>query len=354
MKRVVISTFNNSKNNYGAVFQACALSDFIKSLGYFPYNITIQKRAKSNTNILLCIKRLVKALINFPFRKFEKERTRSFYYFTSQTQNQIIYKNVDVLWANPPEAEVYLSGSDQVWNPINIHEDFFLRYAKSGWKKISYAASMGYEHIPVANIERFSQYISDYDTISVREDTMIEIISQYTNKTVRQNIDPVFLKDKSEWVKMSIPYDRLKFDKFILVYAIEWNQNYNTQLNMLKQQLGVPVVFICIGNIKNICANQVIRDASPNHFLYLLDKADFVVATSFHGIALSIVFNKPFLALPGNDKPTRIQSLLRHFGLSDRTKLACAQQSIDYELINKIIDLDRDAAAVYLTQAIEE
>ena len=349
--KIVVSTFNNSKNNYGAVFQSCGLYSFLTKTKHDVFYVTLKNRGKPKQSAVAKIKELVKKVLLLPHARAFKRRQQKFMQFTKDTQNQIVYSTKEELFQNPPRADVYLAGSDQVWNPVAMHEDLFLAYAPKNSKKISYAASMGHEHIPECNKERFTELIKDYSAFSVREDTVVDIIKQFTDKPVYQHIDPIFLKSKEEWQLLEKPYEKLKFKKFILAYVIEWNAEHNAKLKELKKKTGLPVVSVNIGNLKKVCADQIIYDASPNEFLYLLDRADYVVASSFHGIAMSIVYNKPFLALPGQNMPTRIQSLMRHFdiNMSDSINYGTEQ----FKAINELIVQDRSKAKEYLNQVVD-
>jgi len=243
---IIVSTFNNSKNNYGAVFQSCALSQFLRRMEFDVHNVTLEDRGVKRRNIKSYIKSLVKKTLLLPHLVNLRRREAKFKDFVEHTQNQIKYKTRNELYNFPPVADVYISGSDQVWNPISMHEDLFLSYAPRNSKKISYAASMGNEVIPLSKDKRFGELISEYSSISVREDTMIDVIKRYTNKSVTQNIDPVFLKTKEEWERLENVYKKIKFDKYILVYAIEWNSEFNNRLKDLKKKTGLPVVSINI------------------------------------------------------------------------------------------------------------
>lgn len=353
MKKLIISTFNNSNNNYGALFQSCALAAFLKKMDYDVYNVTIENRSTANDSTTIKLKKKIKRLLLLPQKKFINERNKKMRDFAADNQNQLVYKNVQELYDNPPEADVYISGSDQVWNPTNIHDDFFLCYADDRKKKISYAASMGHERIPQSVETKFADYIARYDSISVREDSMIPIIRRYTDKKIHQHIDPVFLMTKEEWMEFERPYKALKYDKFIFVYALEWSADHNEKLLQLKKRTGLPVVSINAGNIKKMHADQVIYNASPNEFLYLLDKASFVVTTSFHGTAMSLVYNKKFMGFTGSDKPTRIESLFRHYGIDSRSTVDAAISEINYDVVNRSIEQDRNKAREYLLNSIE-
>ncbi len=59
--------------------------------------------------------------------------------------------------------------------------------------------------------------------------------------------------------------------------------------------------------------------STPEEFLGYIQNAECIVTTSFHGVAFSIVFRKPFYFIStGNKAENRITSLLEQLGLSDR------------------------------------
>ncbi len=349
--KIVVSTFNNSKNNYGALFQSCGLYSFLTKLGHEVSYVTLAQRGKRRPK-RFALKTRIKQLLLLPHKKQMEQRVLKLRQFARDTQNQIVYRDKVELFANPPRADVYLSGSDQVWNPVAMHEDLFLAYAPAGAKRISYAASMGHETIPELNKARFAELIGQYDTISVREDTVVDIVRPFTDKPVYQHIDPVFLKSREEWEMLESPYPKLKYKQYILTYIIDWNAEFAKRLAELKKQTGLPIVSVNLGNIKKIGADQVIYDASPNEFLYLLHHAAMVVATSFHGVAMSVVYNKPFLPLAGAHLPTRIQSLMRHFDID--TNKSIAYEPSDFVRINEQIARDRGAAKEYLENAMRK
>ncbi len=351
MKKVIVSTLNDSTNNYGAVFQACGLSNFLKEMGGDVYFISISMKNKSK-NLKSYIRGIMIRLIMFSKHKAIRRRIKGFTEFIKETQQLIYYKTEAELFKLPPSADVFISGSDQVWNPVAMCDRLFLAYAPTAATKISYAASMGDEHIPEKNEVKFKNYIRSYEHVSVREDTCIPIIERYTDKIVHQHIDPVFLMTKDQWANLERPYLNLKYKEYILVYAIEYNGTFSEKLQDLRKKTGLPVVAINIGTINKVNADQVIYDLSPNEFLFLIRKASYVVASSFHGNALSLVFNKPFVPLVGYSLPTRIQSLLRHFSLCEND---CQNlDNVKYERINKIIELDRKKAYQYFNDIFNQ
>lgn len=356
-KRVLISTFNNSLNNYGAIFQSYALAQTLKRLGHEPLFLTLDRRTVQNPAVLRqsLIRRLkgTAARLLLPSNKPQRqERAQKFISFVKTHQNLVVYHTLEDLSADPPAADVYLSGSDQVWNPRNLHPEMFHYYVSDDAVLASYAASMGNETIPEENKALFAKYIGRYDRVSVREDTMIPIIEQFTGKTVHQHIDPVFLLTREDWLSLSKPYAKLKFDKYILMYMIEFDRSLIRKFRKLRKETGLPIVLVTLSGRKTGFADQVVMDASPEEFLSLLAGAEMMVASSFHGCALSIVFQKPFVSVSGKDKPTRILSMLRHFHLERQNSagITRAAAEVDYTAVSAQIDLDRKEAEAYLTE----
>ena len=144
-----------------------------------------------------------------------------------------------------------------------------------------------------------------------------------------------------------------KYKKYIFLYLIDWNKKDIDRLLTLKKETGLPLVLVTLGGRSRGFADQTIFDASPEEFLYLLANAEMVVASSFHGTALSIVFNKPFVAVAGTAKPARIKSLLRHFSLEGHNTLDISMQNalVDYEPVNRQILKDQKEAEDYLVKA---
>ncbi len=356
-KSVLIATYNDSKNNYGGVFQAFALSETIKKIGHDVRFVTIENPVGDcpiKASMIQRGKRIIALILSVPTRAKRALREKKFAEFKNKTQCRVLYKDYETLLENPPEADVYLSGSDQVWNPRNLRQDFFFPYAPKNKPLISYAASMGCEQIPKENLDFFKKNVARYDRVSVREDTATEIVSLYTSKTVHQHIDPVFLVDRQKWESMATEYKKLKYDQYILLYMINWDKTKTRELIKLKKETGLPLVLVTLGGRKPSYADQVIMDASPEEFLYLMLHAHMVVASSFHGVALSIVMNKPFIAVSGRQNPTRIQSLLRYMNLEDHDtyEMNYERAQFDSEAIAHRIKAAQEISFEYLKEAI--
>ena len=83
--------------------------------------------------------------------------------------------------------------------------------------------------------------------------------------------------------------------------------------------------------------------------MWLIDNAEAVVASSFHGVALSLNLNKKLCAIVSSESPSRVSTLLSVLGvkipkISDVMKFDLS----DYISINKKIADEKNVALEYL------
>ncbi|MBQ1817176.1 MAG: polysaccharide pyruvyl transferase family protein, partial [Clostridia bacterium] len=71
--------------------------------------------------------------------------------------------------------------------------------------------------------------------------------------------------------------------------------------------------------------------------------AEIVVTNSFHGVMLSLIFGRPFIAVPveGKDMNARIQNVLRELGQTHRIL-----STADPERVEELVKEGLDKAAV--------
>lgn len=317
MKKIAIIT-KYSAYNYGAMLQAYALQTTIEKLGATPIMVDFEKQERPNFKVGKSIIGLINKIYSIRyknelangFKRFEQFRDESLYLSNS-------YNSYAELKENPPEADVYISGSDQVWNPLKIQETSFLRFLPKDKVKASYAASMGISYIPKGSMRLFAEYVSDFDFISVREEDAKKLIEESTEEKCRVDVDPVFLLSKDEWKELAVPSQIKK--PYILCYCLYRPQWLNDWLKKLNKATGKDIVVVTINAYRNLYHNKIVRDAGPREMLGLLINAGFVISSSFHGVALSIVNRKPFYAIINPDAPSRIENMLKRFHLENRT-----------------------------------
>ncbi|MBO5627760.1 MAG: polysaccharide pyruvyl transferase family protein [Aeriscardovia sp.] len=134
--------------NYGAVLQAYALKEYVSSLGYeytlLNYENEAQRKKFSfwGTTEFMDWKYSLYKKIQYPINC---HRIKKIVSFQHEHGNLSPLVKKDELPAIKEQYDVFICGSDQVWNnpEVNHYDDtFFLRFAE-GKNTIAYAASFG-------------------------------------------------------------------------------------------------------------------------------------------------------------------------------------------------------------------
>ena len=214
--KIGIITYWWSEDNYGSILQCYALQKYLRDAGYDAYLIRYDARKDETKNPnwtrLLKILNPVKLLRFLFYQKSriiyilkKKNNPRNFDYFRNKyiNQSEKTYYSYNELVNNPPEADVYIVGSDQMWNFNNlplgkIKDKFlacFLSFGDADVKRISYAVSFGNEKLNDDFVQEISLQLKKFDYISVREKSGIDICKQCGIHNAKWVPDPTMLLD---------------------------------------------------------------------------------------------------------------------------------------------------------------
>lgn len=380
MKKIGIVTILKV-NNYGAELQAFATQFALKRMGYqaeiidylFYKNRGFRPTKRSAPLFDFSWKKrlaeklypVIERIKGLPYRKARKRREKRFDSFHREnTSFSEQFRTIDALYDTDLGYDVYLTGSDQVWNPgiYSSLAPYFLDFAPKGARRIAYAASFGVSQIPEYARERYREFLSCYNAIGVREKTAVGMVRDIAGKDAQWVLDPTFLLTRGEWSKVARPVD-LPAEKFILIYELTPCAYIRRLAEHLREKTGMPIVRICKSAAKESRDSQTtdIVDAGPAEFLYLFSKATAIVTNSFHGTAFSINFGKPFYTITPQRKAnnSRQRSLLELFGLQNRLLeedapfLDIADLPIDYIAVNQTLESERAKSISFLKNAID-
>jgi hypothetical protein len=341
--------------NYGATLQAYALQEYVERLGNKCEIIDHMRVSEEEHRTIKLNGFTVGNLLQLPYkRKLETGFSNFENFYRDYMHMGRKYANDEELFENPPEYDVYITGSDQVWNPRYIKEKFYLGFAPTHAKRISYAASLGVTDIPEENQEIIKTYLEKMDAISVRESAGKMAIEKLTNKKVNLNCDPIFLLDKEDWRNIESPVDGVPED-YVLCYMIYKPDWINDWLKEVKKRTGKKIVFVGLTGYRPVYCDKFIRSAGPREFLWLIDHASTVATSSFHGTAFSIMFGKPVIAMPDPPRPARIHNLLEMFGLSNQEIYESRVderlfETYNYGLFKKTISREQEKTRRYFDQ----
>lgn len=328
-KKVGIITMHRPIS-FGSSLQAYALQRKIQDLGYDCEIIDYQYPNKLHKSPQNPVKVFVNSIVHYLMNLFMGlpclfEHLRFEDFRQKHLQLSTYYKSPESLAKNPPKYDIYCTGSDQVWNTNFTKQDtsFILSFVKDK-KKISYASSFAVDYVLEECVRDFKHYLLQYENISVREKSGIELVKNLTGKKALLVCDPTLLLTKEEWFPLA-EQSKIKIDKpyflvFILTYSYNPYPEVNHIIDAVQQKLGLHMVILSGNKYDYLRKNTtVIKNAGPLEFLYLFKNASFIITSSFHGVAFSANFEKPFLAVVDKKgKDSRLMSFIEKVGLEER------------------------------------
>jgi hypothetical protein len=395
--RILLVTLvgRNFNDNYGAVLQAYATQSF---LNYFGYEVEILdyehleimgyierfKKYLHKYGIIRTIKKsmmfTVHKIIKLPRDIIQRvqQHLRKQNFNNFKTQHLLFtkdsYLNHDSIVHHSSflkEAfDIFLVGSDQVWNPklneesLKVHLLGFVQ----GVKKISYASSVCSD-IPGNLIDLYKRFLSEFDCISVREEGSAIELEKILGYRPFINVDPTFLLDAQQWSEIAKKPNVDIQKPYIFVYDLYRSESILPVVEKVskwwkfKYVNYTPILFLRKIRFPNL--QYTYYTDGPSVFLWLLKESDFVITSSFHGVAFSLIFAKPFYAILWDRKEKlrqndRIISLLKKVGLEERCFADPKEilkrgldKNIDWKKVHEDLRKLREESANWLLKALK-
>ena len=311
----------HSVYNYGANLQALALQTYINReiceceiIDFVPNNVSVG-RPRGVRGVLSFGKRCaMKCIRSFrPDKAYKMERFQARHYRLS---TRTYYGDRDV-YANPPQYDLLISGSDQILNTTlsGCSETYYLKPWGNDIKKISYASSFGRENVSESEYLLIRSELGKFAAISARENSGARMLSSELNREIPMVVDPVFLLDRSEWIGLATK--TRENGNYVFAYAMEYSDAMCSVLQRVIAE-GKKVLLICGGESARRLPGEIIKTAGPDEFLSHIANAELVITNSFHGTAFSIIFEKPFISVAHLTRNARIESILDLIGSSEK------------------------------------
>lgn len=374
--------------NYGTCLQAYALQHVLRKMGFqseyidFGWKYPIAPESfvenfwtytKNNINLFHEFKikfyKYIRAIIN---HNLYSTIFRDYIYKTNNTlfdefHNQYIIESPIVKNLNNIEKnyDLFIVGSDQVWNPSCCEKKYFthflLDFVKEKKKKISYAPSVGVKNIDTEIKELFKLYLPQFHSISCREESGCSLLHKTTNLEITRVLDPTLLMSHEEWMFIT---ENKKTKPFVLCYILgNKTEIVKKSLQIAKKHsLDLKIISmsqVIIDNYKK----YIISNVGPREFLFFLKKSSCILTDSYHGTAFAINFNIPFYSFfkKNGDSTTsdnnRILDLLDLFHLSSRFKESFNFNDdffCDFSESNKILFKERVRSFNFLKRNINQ
>lgn len=345
MTKIGIITINSI--NYGNRLQNYALQKVIEFLGYSV--ATIQREIPSNNKQRLKKEIIKKVQYCFgtkgsKFDSFNRKITIANSYALANTQQAGLES----------EFDYFIAGSDQVWNPYYnfVGTSDLLSFAKPE-QRISYAASFGVDEIPDEKKKVYTENLSQFKALSVREKKGAEIIKKLTGREAQVVLDPTMLLTSEQWSQVESKFKFTPKNRYVLVYSLgEKSADFE---NSIKRYAKETEIF----DIRTIQKNGREIPVGPAEFLYLIHNAELILTDSFHASVFSVLYHKRFITFkrPGIDMSSRIVSLANTIGAKDKldgdNNLDCSD-GLDYAMVDQLIESERKQSIDFLKKALED
>lgn len=332
-----------SNDNYGQQLQCFALQRYLRNLGNDVFLIRYYRNKDIISSTLLTKvihfinpKQLIKyincKLNQLKIKKEVLEHNRKFNEFRQKyiKMSDVEYFHYTELVENPPEADMYIVGSDQVWNSLNLPlkrfknplHAYFLDFGSPETKRCSYAASkMILKKKSEEYIEEIKPMLSKFNYVSVREKELLSFCSECGYDNAEWVCDPTLLLSAEQYRELYKDNEIQKPNKrYLLLYMLANKNEFDISLIYnfaAKKQL--EVIYIT-GN--GVVDKREKFFATIPEWLYLIDNAEYVITNSYHCGIFSSIFHKKFAIIPLSGRHSamnaRFENLFEMLGVEKR------------------------------------
>lgn len=366
------------RTNYGGILQNYALQTVLKKMGHEPITMKYSIRMSPINKMLSIVKRFYLNIFEekklpikaWPSIKEYDVITQNTSYFVNKyisTTNSVPIRRIGRLGTN---FKAIVVGSDQVWRPKYAKkiEEFFLKsFQINNIRKIAYAASFGTERWEYTSkqTEQCAKLAKEFDCISVREDSGVELSRKFFGVDSTHVLDPTMLLDKEDYIRLVELEKMERFKDSLFVYVLDQSKEKERIVHVVSEELGINPFFVMPeDNFANVGSEYIDQCIFPPVTAWLRGfmDASFVVTDSFHGMVFSIIFNKPFIVIANEERGlNRFTSLLGIFDLENRLVFPSQtavrdliRMPIDYIKVNSIKKIEQRKALDFLQNALRD
>lgn len=351
--------------HHGSVLQAYATQLLFESMGHNTYIINYKYPNEWQTkhgmkifhpSLKTQIAMLLKLKAKYKGRQKIRKFMNKYYNLTKE------YKNLKDIENNIPQYDVYISGSDQIWNPRFTCGDpaYFFSFLPEGSNIMSFSSSFACESLDNDIAIKYKNLLKRYKFISVRENQGAKLIKKLLNYVPPVTLDPTLMVEKEKWEKFIYKTD--KAGKYIYLYILDYAFNPKPYIFEIAKYFSEKY------KLEVICNSSIPKDFKIKHkvnknvgiedFLSLINNSFLVITSSFHGVAFSVNFKKPIIAVVDKDKKDdRLSSILNNLGLNECiAKIGTPAQNINPFYNQDIMSIElnklRDKTKNYLQTSL--
>ena len=322
--RIGIMTFHCARN-YGAVLQAYALQTYLESLGHKVYVIDYRPSYLLNPyrlfrfgewrekGLIADMKWNLREILVAPIRGLRNIRFERF------VRSRLHLLKIDFN-RSCSEIDTFIFGSDQIWNPAicNGYDRYFMADAMAfkGKNCIAYSASVGRIGNIKSSSDQLIDSLSNFSIIGARENSFNEWLKAQGISNSALTLDPVMLVGKKYFEPITQEIDKRK--PYLFLFMVDRLPKAKAVAEIIAARYNLEIIEFT-SCYETFAFKGKMQTKSPEYFLGMIKAASYVVTTSFHATAFSIMFEKNFTAVSSREALNeRVQSLLSLFNLESR------------------------------------
>lgn len=340
--RIAIVTVYDSIINYGSFLQAYSLSEYLKQLGHNVFFV----RRMSDDEIMtrfnkLAIKqntvpegkklRWIRQMKKNPIMKIEQKNNEERFVQSKRDWEALEFINPEDV--NPGNIDLIICGSDEIWNVHN--DDIDVPFYTCDWadvnvRKIAYAISAG-NTLPQEASEKLQNDITKFEYLLPRDNMTQQLFDKLLGVKSDIVCDPTILLGK-KYFKINTDS---KFGRYMLVYSYGLSRLEKRYIKRFAKEKKLEIISPCI--YSDIADKNVFTSALE--FPSIINNAEYVYTTTFHGTIFSLMFAKHFAC---KARLPKIVDVINACGAAS----VIFNPSFSYEQFAKLMDQDIDHDAI--------
>lgn len=283
MKTLVISPYGLF--NYGNRLQNYAVTRILRN-----YGLESETLVLPGINAPTGYKERAKAILwRKPNPSIKAKRYRSFLQFDKLIPKKCYPSRNAYLKSAPKSYSYVVLGSDQLWNPYQLSQDsIFYGYPFDRETIVCIAPSFGVSSIEeLAAEENLSDLLHGIGHLNVREAAGKDIIEKLSGLHAPILIDPTLALPATDWNRVAD--DRFVPDEpYAFVYMLGKDAAY------MQEEIEHFCRINGMRQIRLLDPSSEYYQAGPQDFISLICHSSFVCTNSFHAVAFSLIFGRPF------------------------------------------------------------
>jgi len=313
--KIGIVTVYESIDNFGSYLQAYAMKKYLELKGHTVF--VIQNRPASEV--------LKKNLLKLnPKKEFFLRIKKAQLFLADNWRLNILDRN-DV---DSRRLDLLIYGSDEIWNLENPYfcDPFFWGGLYPDIPKLTFAVSIG--AMALETEEMYASYFGDLDSflrILVRDEKTFGFVKRRTGKMPPIVCDPTMLLPLSYLSEPICGPEK----PYLLVYTYGVDESLCGLIKRYASQNGLMIVSACFWHP---WADKTL-ECSPLQLSSLMQEADSVFTTTFHGALFSMLNHTKCCIYAAREK---VQNIVRKLGMSNRL----IDESCSFEKFESIMKSD--------------